>query len=272
MTGTVRESLQAFDTRGAFSEDDYAALKSALLGVGRVPQPALDGFIGLFFERHVLDDVRRRELLAMDDEGMLRALKHRFRQVVAGSADDHQAWHALSAHVREALESLLGPGGRFPASIQSGNNFSSIAVEQAVAAFWLETGHKPTSREATAELVTRYLKDLAPPEGTKEREFPEIMRAQLDAQRLARGILEVLSDEERDLFRAQIDGVRVEDWAKPRGVSRATAYRMLARIKSLCRLEFDERSRRTLSTCSMRCAQSSDGCSRLNGSTRAGAQ
>ncbi len=245
MPVSLRESLLAFDTRGAFSEDDYQALKQVLLGVGRVPHPALDGFIGLFFEQHVLDDVRRRELLAMGDEAMARALKHRFRQVVAGAADDHQAWHALSAHVREALQALLGPGGRFPSSIQSGSSFSGIAIEQAVAAYWLELGRKPTAREATSALVTRYLKDLPAAEVTSEREFPEVMRAQLDAQRLARGILEVLSPDERELFRAQIDGIRVDDWAKNTGISRATAYRMLARIKSLCRLEFDERSRKT---------------------------
>ncbi len=241
----VRESLSRFEKQGAFCEDDYQTLRDVLIGVGRLPEPALDGFIGLFFERHVLDDVRRGELLSMGDEAMVRALRHRFRQVVAGAADDHQAWHALSAHVRDALGSLLGPGGSFPPSIQSKQGFSGIAVEQAVSAYWGELGRKPTAREATSELVSRYLKDLPQIEVTQEREFPEIMRARLDAQRLARGILEVLSAEERELFRAQLDGVRVENWAKENGISRATAYRMLARIKGLCKIEFDERSTKT---------------------------
>jgi len=235
----------AFESRGVFSVDDYQTLREVLVGVGRLPEPALDGFIGLFFERHVLADARRRELLAMNDEDMLRALRHRFRQVVAGAADDHQAWHTLSAHVRDALSTLLGPGGCFPPSIQTRQSFSGIAVEQAVSAYWVELGRKPTVREATAELVSRYLKLLTPIEVTQVHEFPEIMRATLDAQRLARGILEVLSSEERELFRAQLDGVKVETWAKDTGVSRATAYRMLARIKGLCRIEFDERSTRT---------------------------
>ncbi len=243
----VRESLATFDAAGSFSHDDYEALKGVLLGVGSSVVPkgaALDGFIGLFFERHVLDDVRRRELLALDDDALVRALKHRFRQVVAGAADDHQAWHALSAHVREALQSLSGPGGSFPPAIQTKQGFSGIAVEQAVAALWLEWGRAPSPREATAELVNRYLK--ASTRGhVATREFPEVMRGQLDAQRLARGILEVLSADERDLFRAQIDGVGVEEWANGRGVSRATAYRLMARIKALCRVEFDERSKST---------------------------
>ena len=45
--------------------------------------------------------------------------------------------------------------------------------------------------------------------------------------------------------RAQLDGQSVDNWAQGRGVSRATAYRMLARIKSLCRVEFDQRTDRT---------------------------
>ncbi len=232
-----------FERDGSFSDDDYQALKQALLGVGRVPEPVLDGFIGLFFERHLLDDVRRAELLALDDAALLRAVKHRFRQVMAGAADDHQAWHALSAHVRESLQSLLGPGRSFPPSLQGAHGFSGIAVEQAVAAFWRELGRKPTVREATAELVTRYVKHASAAEpGGHEREFPAVMRAKLDAQRLARGMLEVLSVDERDLFRSQLDGVKVERWAKAAGVSRATAYRMLSRIKALCRIEFDERT------------------------------
>ncbi len=239
---TVRDGLLAFDSTGSLGEDDYELLKSTLVGVARLREPALDGFIGLFFERHVLDDVRRKELLAMDQDGLVRALRHRFRQVVAGGGDDHHAWHALSAHVREALETLGRPGGQFPHSIQSALSFSGIAVEQAVSAYWLELGRKPSTREATAELVSRYLKGAQHVEVAAEREFPDVMRAKIDAQRLARAILEVLSLEERDLLRAQLDGVRVEDWAIENGTARASAYRLLARIKSLCRIEFEQRS------------------------------
>jgi hypothetical protein len=34
----------------------------------------------------------------------------------------------------------------------------------------------------------------------------------------------------------------VEDWAQGQGCSRATAYRLMARLKALCRLEFAQRS------------------------------
>ena len=239
--------LRSFDADGVFTEDDYAALKRLVGDVGRVEASLLDGFIGLFFERHVLDDTRRAELLSLPPPELERAVRHRFKQTVAGGQDSHQAWHALSAHVRDSLEVLVGPGrGGWPASITTKQGFSAINVEQAVAAVWSELGRRPSTKEATGELFARYVSN-APVElgSTASREFPQAIVARLDAQRLARGIVALLSDDEKDLLRSQLDGVAVEGWAMARGVSRATAYRMLARLKTLCRVEFETRSRNT---------------------------
>lgn len=244
----LHEALRSFHAHGTFTEDDYAALRRIVAGVGRVEAELLDGFVGLFFERHVLDDVRRAELLAMPHGELERAVRHRFKQVVAGGHDTHQAWHALSAHVRDAVAVLVGPNaGVWPASITTRQGFSAIAVEQAVATVWSELGRAPSVREATQELFVRYVASAAPNEvgHTGSREYPAAIVARLDAQRLARGIVTLLRDDERDLLRSQLDGQTVDDWAAGRGVSRATAYRMLARIKSLCRVEFEQRSNRT---------------------------
>jgi hypothetical protein len=240
----LRAALAAFDRDGSFSEDDYEALKAAVVGVGRVPTGVLDGLLGLFFERHVLDDVRRAELLALSPEDLLKAVRFRFKQVVAGTHEARQPWHALAPHVRDALETIQGPGGHFPARIASAAGFSALAVEQAVAALWAEQGRRPTHREATVELFKRYV-STDRPTFTTSREYPAVVISRLDAQRLARGVLEILSDDEKDLFRAQIDGESVETWASRNAMSRASAYRLLARIKALCRTEFEERTRHT---------------------------
>jgi hypothetical protein len=244
----LHEALRAYDAEGAFVEEDYLALRRIVAGVGRVDAALLDGFIGLFFERHVLDDERRNELLVLPHSELEKAVRHRFKQVVAGGQDSHQAWHALSAHVREALSTLQGPGvSGYPTSISTRTGFSAIAVEQAVAAVWSELRRKPSTREAMQDLFARYVAGALPAESshTASREFPAVIGARLDAQRLARGIVAVLSDDEKDLMRAQLDGQGIEAWAQGRGVSRATAYRLLARIKSLCKVQFDERSNRT---------------------------
>jgi DNA-directed RNA polymerase specialized sigma24 family protein len=244
----LHDALQRYDASDAFDEDDYLALRRIVLGVGRVDPALLDGFIGLFFERHVLDDDRRAELLAMSHGELERAVRHRFKQLVAGSQDAHHAWHALSAQVREALEAVLGPAqSGFPPTISTKQGFSAIAVEQAVAALWSELRRRPTSKEATQELFDRYVKAALPGEvsQTSTREFPSVIVSRLDAHRLARGIVTLLSDDEKDLFRAQLDGQPIERWAEGRGVSRATAYRLLARIKALCRGQFEERTDRT---------------------------
>lgn len=242
------DALRAYDADGSFGEEDYLALRRLVTGVGRVDPTLLDGFIGLFFERHVYDDERRAELLALSHAELERAVRHRFKQVVAGGQDSHQAWHALAAHVRDALDTLTGPATTgFPVSLTWKQGFSAISVEQAVAALWSELRRKPGAREATQELFARYVASALPAElsQSSSREFPAVIGARLDAQRLARGIIAVLSDDEKDLMRAQLDGQGVEPWAQGRGISRATAYRMLARIKSLCRVEFDQRSDRT---------------------------
>jgi hypothetical protein len=101
--------------------------------------------------------------------------------------------------------------------------------------------------EATVDLLHRYGGQQSWDDASGSREFPELLRARLlDAQRLARGILEILSTEEKDLMRHVLESeASVEAWAEARGVSRATAYRLLARIKALCRIEVDERSPQT---------------------------
>ena len=244
----VHDALRSYDADGTFSEEDYLALRRLVSNVGRVDSTLLDGFLGLFFERHLHDDERRAELIALSHADLERAVRHRFKQVVAGGQDSHQAWHALSAHVREALAALVGPGASgYPASLSNKQGFSAIAVEQAVAAVWSELRRKPSAREATQELFARYVAGALSAETSHSsvREFPAVIGARLDAQRLARGIISVLSDDEKDLMRAQLDGQPIENWAQGRGLSRATAYRLLSRIKSLCRVEFDERSNRT---------------------------
>lgn len=244
----LHQALRSYDSEGAFGEEDYLALRRLVTGIGRVDATLLDGFIGLFFERHIHDDDRRRELLLLSHAELERAVRHRFKQVVAGGQDSHQAWHALSAHVRDALDSLSGPGSSgYPSGLTTRQGFSAIAVEQAVAAVWSELRRKPSTREAMAELFARYVTSAMPMESSQSsiREFPAVIGARLDAQRLARGIISVLSDDEKDLLRAQLDGQPVDAWAEGRGVSRATAYRLLSRIKSLCRVEFDSRSNRT---------------------------
>lgn len=246
----LKAAIEAFHQSSTFGEDDYLALKRAVMDVGRVDPPLLDGFVGLFFERHVLDDGRRAELVAMDADELLRAVRHRFKQVVAGDRDAHQAWHALSAHVRDALRVLSAPSrAGFPVSIAGASGFSAVAVEEAVGASWAELGRKPTAREATGELFARYVAGTVTDSGgsttTNTRDLPAVITAHLDAQRLARGMLELLSDDEKAVLRAQLDGESVEQWAKDRGVSRATAYRLLARVKALCRVSFDSRTSRT---------------------------
>ena len=101
-----------------------------------------------------------------------------------------------------------------------------------------------TASEATGELLARYVTAIAEREvSPASREFPEVMRAHLDAQRLARAALELLNADEKDLLRHVLEGVEtIEQWGQGRGLSRATAYRLLARLKSLCRVEWLERS------------------------------
>lgn len=165
----LRKGLHAFDARGEFSEDDFVALRAVLgSALRRSPEAnqLLDGLIGVFFERHVLDDTRRSELLGMTDDELGRAVRHRFRQLLADEKDDRPAWHALAAHVRDALAALIErpTSAGFPATIRAQGNFAAVLVEQAVAALWLERGSKPATAEATGELLQRYVTavDLEP--------------------------------------------------------------------------------------------------------------
>lgn len=249
MSRSLKSALLGFHERGEFTEDEYRTLRAALIPASpHSDSQTFTGLVGVFFERHLMNDKRRTELLALDEAALDRAVRHRFRQLVADQGDGHRAFHALSPHVREALDAMqVAPssGASFPASIVSKNGFSGVAVEQAVSALWAEWRRKPGAAEATAELLCRYLTQAPADETTESREFPAVMRAQLDAQRLARGILSVFSPEERDLLRAVLDGVSVDAWAEGAGLSRATAYRLYARLKSLCQLELKDRSVRT---------------------------
>ncbi len=247
---SLRGAIAAFHERGEFSEEQYRTLRKALAaGSGHSDGQTFDGLVGLFFEQHLMNDRRRTELVQLDEDALERAIRHRFRQLVADAHPQHKQYHALAAHVRDALAGLTTQppdGAAWPTSIQSRAGFSPVFVEQAVAALWSDTRRKPAPIEATAELLRRYVVE-APPrdEVTESREFPDVLRARLDAQRLARGILNVFSADERDLLRAVIDGQSVDDWAQVRGTSRSSAYRLYARLKTLCELELKDRTHRT---------------------------
>ncbi len=245
----LKGAIEAFHREGRFGEDDYVALRAALAPVSpQADLQTIDGLVGLFFERHLMNDTRRSELLMMGEEDLGRALRHRFRQLMSDEHEGHRAYHALRAHVGEALGVLLSvpdAGVPFPASIQGRAGFSPVAVEQAVAALWSELRRKPAPGEATSELLKRYLHEASAEPVSESREFPEVVRAHLDAQRLARGMLAVLSAQERDLLRQVLDGGSVDDWAALNAMSRASAYRLHARLKTLCQLELRDRSRHT---------------------------
>ena len=132
---TVRDALREFDASGAFSEPAFASLR--LLLAGTAPGELVDGLLGLFFERHILHDVRRRELLAMDEEALGRALRHRFRQVVADGRDGHEAAHALGAHVRDVLGRVGDAPSEtvpWPTLLTQGERFSRALIEEALRA------------------------------------------------------------------------------------------------------------------------------------------
>ncbi len=246
---TIRSALSEFDATGAFSESAFASLR--LLLAGTAPGELVDGLLGLFFERHILHDVRRRELLAMDDEALVRALRHRFRQVVADGREGHTAAHALGPHVREVLARCSHEHPRtasWPVLLTQGERFSRERVEEAVRAYAAELGRWPDSAEAVRELMRRYALEApaARQEDSGQFDPPEALRRRLDARRLASQLLEVLKPQERELLRhLLVDEGKVEDWAKEQGLARATAYRVLARLKTVCRAELEGRSSST---------------------------
>ena len=141
------EALRRFDRTGAFVEADYLLLRRALsfVAMGRgASMDLLDGLINLFFERHVLDDVRRGELIALEGADFLRAVRHRFRQVIADDREDAQPWHALRAHVRDVLPTVGGDPRSsecgWPASLRHEGRFDRTRVRQAVCALRQEPG------------------------------------------------------------------------------------------------------------------------------------
>src|SRR5687768_6848180 len=133
---SLRAALLAYEREDRFSEADYLALRSVLagaLGPRRGAADLLDGLISLFFERQCMHPGRRAELLAMDDDALGRALRHRFRQLVAGESDDRRPFHALQGHVREALDALADtpPRGEvsWPVSLRGRHVFVQVQVE-----------------------------------------------------------------------------------------------------------------------------------------------
>jgi hypothetical protein len=246
---TVRSALSEFDATGAFSESAFAALR--LLLAGTAPGELVDGLLGLFFERHILHARRRRELLAMDDAAFVRALRHRFRQVVADGREGHNAAHALGPHVREVLAQRAHTqpeSAAWPVLLTQGERFSRERVEEAVRAYAGELGRWPDATEAVNELLRRYAPEAHEPRGEDTGRFdpPEALRRRMDAQRLASQLLEVLRPQERELLRhLLVDEGNVEDWAREQGLARATAYRVLARLKTVCRAELGGRSSST---------------------------
>ncbi len=248
---TFRRGLRAFHAGGRFAEEHLQALKRCLLPVvrGGAAKDVLDGLVGLFFERQLLDPKRRAGLIELPGPELLAALRHRFRQLLADAQDDAVPLHALAAHVRQALSALGRPGAsaEWPASIQEGGRFSAPLVEKAVAALWAEQGAKPGTQQAARELFRRYVAPSAPPASRSDvRALPDVLRARLDAQRLAQGVLEVLNHQEKALLQHLLEEEgSVEDWASKSKVSRATAYRLMARLKTLAQVESFGRSTRT---------------------------
>jgi hypothetical protein len=246
---SIRSALSEFDATGAFSESAFSALR--LLLARTAPGELVDGLLGLFFERHILHTTRRRELLAMDDEALGRALRHRFRQVVADGREGHGAAHALGPHVRQVLAQGLPAhpeAAAWPALLTQGERFSYERVEEAVRAYAAELGRWPDSAEAVSELMRRYGLEAPAPRLEDSGQFdpPEALRRRLDARRLASQLLEVLRPQERELLRhLLVDEGKVEDWAREQGLGRATAYRVLARLKTVCRAELQGRSSST---------------------------
>jgi hypothetical protein len=245
----VREALREFDASGTFSEPAFAALRMMLAGTA--PGELVDGLLGLFFERHILHVTRRRELLEMDDEALGRALRHRFRQVVADGRDGHEVAHALGAHVRDVLSRITGEppeSAPWPVLLTQGERFSRALVEEAIRAYAVELTRWPSPAEALRELLRRYSLDAPEPrsEDTGLHDPPEALRRRMDARRLARQLLEVLKLQERELLRHLLmEEGTVEDWAREQGLARATAYRVLARLKTVCRTELQGRSNST---------------------------
>lgn len=247
----LRAALVRFDGDGQFGEGEYEALRrvcSRITGARAAPD-LLDGLINMFFERHVLDDRRRRELLALGDEELFRAVRHRFRQVVADEREDQQPYHALRPHVRDALEGTPDPGpatdAAWPTSLRERGRFERDLIDRAVKALWLELRARPSVKDATAELLRRYAGSEASSAISEAHEVPEAIRRRMDGQRLAANILNLLTSQERALLRHVLEEGSVEDWAESSGCSRATGYRLMARLKALCRLEFAQRSNHT---------------------------
>lgn len=249
-----KEGLRTFDKSGVFTDEDYDALQTLLASALRrsaEKDDLLDGLTGLFFERHLMNDVRRRDLIALHDADLLRALRTRFRQLLADTHDEYEPFHALRSHVREVLPILVrSHEGRPPASapwpsaIREKGHFSRALITEACAAYWHEHGGVPDVRAATAQIHKRYADSAV--DVNESQDPPEVLQRRLDGQRLAAGILELLSAEEKDLLKhVLVEEGSVEEWATRVGVSRATAYRHMAGLKALCRLEFSQRSNRT---------------------------
>lgn len=250
-----RQGLRAYDRVGAFTDEDYAALQallaSALRRSGGDRDDLLDGLTGLFFERHLMNDTRRRGLLALDDAELLKALRHRFRQLLADTHDEYEPYHALRTHLREVLpcviaqrEGLAPTSAAWPASIREKGHFSRALIVQAFEACWAEQRGTPELRTTTAQIFSRYAESSL--DVQESQDPPQVLQRKLDGQRLAAGILRLLSAQEKDLLRhVLVEEGSVEEWAERVGVSRATAYRHMAGLKSLCRLEFSQRSNRT---------------------------
>jgi len=244
----LKAAITAFHERGEFSEDEYRSLRDALAPASSSStSQTFDGLVGLFFERHLMNDVRRTELLQMDDESLGRAVRHRFRQLVADEQPTHREYHALRptcAPRSTAWFKCRRPAPRTPPRFRAraaSRPSPSSRRSPRCGASGAASRRRPRRPASCSSASWR-----APGEPVSEsREFPEVVRTRIDAQRLAFGILNVFSPDERDLLRAVLDGISVDDWAQGRGTSRATAYRLYARLKSLCELELKDRSHRT---------------------------
>lgn len=247
-----RAALRAWDAGGLFTDEDYASLQTLLSSaLRRSPDrdDLLDGLTGVFFERQLMNDRRRAELLAMDDGELIRAIRTRFRQLLADEQDEYEPYHALKMHVRQLLPSLQSQPtpkveAPWPLALKEKGRFVQERVREALLALWAQLQRLPDARTATGELFRRYASaDL---DVRESQDPPHALQRRLDGQRLAEGILALLSSDERSLLRhLLVEEGNVEEWATAKGCSRATAYRHMASLKALCRLEFSARSNGT---------------------------
>ena len=153
-----------------------------------------------------------------------RALRHRFRQVVADGREGHDVAHALGAHVREVLgRSAAAVRPRrlpWPALLTQGERFSRALVEEALRAYAGELGRWPSPRRPCASCCAA-TPWASPSPGARTAGC--MIRPRRSGGAWTRSawpgsLLEVLKPQERNLLRhLLLEEGTVEDWARGSG-------------------------------------------------------